>query len=86
MSGGNPEPRRLRSQSEVQSDLLNASDANLAFAIARYQEDALAEAYRRHAGAVFGLARRLLHERSAAGRNRARSLRATVERSGAVRP
>ena len=50
----------------MQSDLLNASDANLAFAIARYQEDALAEAYRRHAGAVFGLARRLLHERSAA--------------------
>ena len=28
--------------------------------IARYQSEALAEAYRRHAGAVFGLAKRLL--------------------------
>jgi len=50
----------------VQPDLFNASDANLAFAIARYREDALAEVYRRHAGAVFGLARRLLRERAAA--------------------
>jgi len=50
----------------VRPDLLNASDANLALAIARYREDALAEAYRRHAGAVFGLARRLLRERAAA--------------------
>jgi len=50
----------------VRPELLNASDANLALAIARYREDALAEAYRRHAGAVFGLARRLLHERAAA--------------------
>lgn len=44
----------------------NASDGSLALAIARYREDALAEAYRRHAGAVFGLARRLLHEKAAA--------------------
>jgi RNA polymerase sigma-70 factor (ECF subfamily) len=29
-------------------------------AIGRYREDALAETYRRHAGAVFGLARRVL--------------------------
>lgn len=29
--------------------------------IARYQSEALAEAYRRHAGAVFGLAKRLLN-------------------------
>lgn len=29
-------------------------------AIARYHEEALAEAYRRHAGAVYGLARRVL--------------------------
>jgi len=38
----------------------DASDAVLVIAISRYQEQALAEAYRRHAGAVFGLARRLL--------------------------
>lgn len=39
-----------------------ASDAGLVVAISRYNQDALAEAYRRHAGAVFGLARRLLAE------------------------
>ena len=36
------------------------SDAALVVAVARWRQDALAEAYRRHAGAVFGLARRLL--------------------------
>ena len=35
-------------------------------AIGRYHEDALAEAYRRHAGAVFALARRLLADRTLA--------------------
>jgi RNA polymerase sigma-70 factor (ECF subfamily) len=43
-----------------------ASDAALAIAIARYDQGALAEAYRRHAGAVFGLARRLLSDRALA--------------------
>jgi RNA polymerase sigma-70 factor (ECF subfamily) len=38
------------------------TDAGLVVAISRYRQDALAEAYRRHAGAVFGLARRLLGE------------------------
>ncbi len=41
-------------------DLTSASDASLVVAIGRYREAALAEAYRRHGGAVFGLARRLL--------------------------
>jgi RNA polymerase sigma-70 factor (ECF subfamily) len=41
-------------------DLHDASDAALVVAIGRYRSDALAEAYRRHAGAVFGLARRIL--------------------------
>jgi RNA polymerase sigma-70 factor (ECF subfamily) len=40
--------------------LHDVSDAVLVIGISRYQEEALAEAYRRHAGAVFGLARRLL--------------------------
>ena len=40
--------------------LRDASDAVLVIAVSRYQEEALAEAYRRHAGAVYGLARRLL--------------------------
>lgn len=36
------------------------SDASLVLGIGRYREEALAEVYRRHGGAVFGLARRLL--------------------------
>lgn len=48
------------------SDLQDVSDASLLLAVSRYHEDALAEAYRRHAGAVFGLARRLLNEPSLA--------------------
>ncbi len=43
-------------------DLHDVSDANLVVSISRYRQEALAEAYRRHAGAVFGLARRLLNE------------------------
>ena len=42
------------------SVLQEMSDGGLVVAIARYREDALAEAYRRHAGAVFALARRVL--------------------------
>ncbi|HEY2813107.1 MAG TPA: sigma-70 family RNA polymerase sigma factor [Acidimicrobiales bacterium] len=41
-------------------DLTELSDAGLVLRVSRYRQDALAEAYRRHAGAVFGLARRLL--------------------------
>jgi RNA polymerase sigma-70 factor (ECF subfamily) len=42
------------------TELRDASDAALVVAIGRWRQDALAEAYRRHAGAVFALARRLL--------------------------
>jgi RNA polymerase sigma-70 factor (ECF subfamily) len=44
----------------VRSDLTSASDSALVVGLARFQQDALAEVYRRHAGAVFGLAKRLL--------------------------
>ncbi len=47
-------------------DLTLASDASLVVAIARWRQDALAEAYRRHAGAVFALARRLLADHTLA--------------------
>ena len=47
-------------------DLSAASDAALVVGISRYRQEALAEAYRRHGGAVFGLARRLLGDASAA--------------------
>jgi RNA polymerase sigma-70 factor (ECF subfamily) len=41
-------------------------DAALVLAVARYHRSALAEVYRRHAGAVFGLARRVLGDESLA--------------------
>jgi RNA polymerase sigma-70 factor (ECF subfamily) len=41
-------------------EIRDASDAMLVVAIGRYRQEALAEAYRRHAGAVFALSRRLL--------------------------
>jgi RNA polymerase sigma-70 factor (ECF subfamily) len=37
------------------------SDAQLVISVARFSEVALAEAYRRHGGAVFGLAKRVLN-------------------------
>ncbi|MCL4423278.1 MAG: sigma-70 family RNA polymerase sigma factor [Actinobacteria bacterium] len=40
-------------------DLANASDTNLLVAIGRWRQDALAELYRRHGGAVYALARRV---------------------------
>jgi RNA polymerase sigma-70 factor (ECF subfamily) len=44
----------------VPDDLQQLSDAALVLAIARFDQDALAEVYRRHAGAVFALARRVI--------------------------
>lgn len=46
--------------------LTEASDAALVVAIGRWRQDALAEAYRRHAGAVFALARRVLADAASA--------------------
>src|SRR5437660_1437617 len=40
----------------------DVGDAALVVAIGRWREEALAEAYRRHGGAVFALARRVLSE------------------------
>src|ERR1700680_5330908 len=42
------------------------SDAQLVTSIARYSEVSLAEVYRRHGGAVFGLAKRVLNNASEA--------------------
>ena len=47
-------------------DFAAMGDAALVFAIARYEQAALAEAYRRHGGAVHGLAKRLLLDDAAA--------------------
>jgi RNA polymerase sigma-70 factor, ECF subfamily len=43
-------------------NLQDASDATLVVAIGRWREEALAEVYRRHAGAAYALARRLLND------------------------
>jgi RNA polymerase sigma-70 factor, ECF subfamily len=50
----------------MDSDLADASDAALVVAVGRWRQDALAEAYRRHAGAVFALACRVLVDRQLA--------------------
>jgi RNA polymerase sigma-70 factor (ECF subfamily) len=50
----------------MQSDLREASDAALVVAIARFHEEALAEAYRRHGDAAFGLAVRILSDHALA--------------------
>jgi RNA polymerase sigma-70 factor (ECF subfamily) len=47
-------------------DLRAASDAQLVVAVGRFRQDALAEVYRRHAGATFGLARRIVGDRTLA--------------------
>ncbi len=48
------------------ASLKDASDTVLVVAIGRWQEQALAEAYQRHAGAVFALARRVLGDKERA--------------------
>jgi RNA polymerase sigma-70 factor, ECF subfamily len=47
-------------------DLRETSDAALVVAVGRWQHDALAEVFRRHSGAVFALAQRVLHDRARA--------------------
>lgn len=46
----------------MKTDWSQASDAALVVAIGRWSEDALAEAYRRHGGAVYALARRVVRD------------------------
>jgi RNA polymerase sigma-70 factor (ECF subfamily) len=48
------------------STYAQTDDIGLVIAVARYLPDALAEAYRRHAGAVFGLSQRMLWDRTVA--------------------
>ena len=50
----------------MRTDLGTASDVTLAMAVARWDQEALAEVYRRNAGAVYGLARRVLGDDAAA--------------------
>ncbi|HEY1116987.1 MAG TPA: sigma-70 family RNA polymerase sigma factor [Acidimicrobiales bacterium] len=67
MTDANPPGRSAPKKSSMTIEQLQeASDASLVVSIGRYHEDALAEVYRRHAGAVFALARRLLADRTLA--------------------
>jgi len=56
----------LQRTDDVKREYTEASDAALVVSIGRYQQAALAEAYRRHAGATFGLAKRLLTDHARA--------------------
>ena len=58
--------RRDEVDGDSTRDLSDVSDGTLAVSIARFHQAALAEAYRRHGGAVFGLARRLLNDHARA--------------------
>ena len=62
MSHPDPAPAPNLGSGMRATELQGASDAAIVVSISRYHADALAEAYRRHAGAVFGLARRLLYD------------------------
>src|SRR5690348_10784447 len=50
----------------MRSGVHDAGDTSLVVAIGRWQEEALAEVYRRHGGAVFSLARRVLGDNARA--------------------
>lgn len=56
----------MAKEGRMREDLAQLGDAALVVAIARWRQDALAEAYRRHGGAVYSLARRVLGGRPGA--------------------
>jgi RNA polymerase sigma-70 factor, ECF subfamily len=58
--GGIHPPCRAVPNNTYMPDFEKVSDAQLVTAIARFSEVALAEVYRRHGGAVFGLAKRVM--------------------------
>ena len=60
-----PPPPQHRREG-VWEDVTSASDAALVLRVARYDQSSLGELYRRHAGAVFGLSRRLLNDQAKA--------------------
>ena len=64
--GSNPNRGPRRITPEMVIDLQTLSDPALVVAIGRWRPEALAEAYRRHGGAVFALAQRVLGDRARA--------------------
>jgi len=65
LNSGHPDSSELR-RPTVKQEYTEASDAALVVSIGRYQQAALAEAYRRNAGAVYGLSKRLLSDHARA--------------------
>jgi RNA polymerase sigma-70 factor, ECF subfamily len=65
-TGHPPAWRAPKKETMSIEQLREASDAARVVSIGRYHEDALAEVYRRHAGAVFALAKRLLSDKTLA--------------------
>lgn len=59
-------PAASQRRNSVKLEFVEASDAALVVSISRYHQAALAEAYRRNAGAVYGLAKRLLTDHARA--------------------
>ncbi|MGO9558238.1 MAG: RNA polymerase sigma factor [Acidimicrobiales bacterium] len=57
-----PREQRHRITTDMKVDLTTASDGSLAMSVARWEEDALAEIYRRYASGLLSLARRLLYD------------------------
>ena len=56
----------LARRCEMTDDLSESSDTVLVLAIGRWNEDALAEAFRRHSGSVFAVANQVLRDEGAA--------------------
>lgn len=54
----------MAAEDDVANDLTEQSDASLVLGIARYRQEALAEVYRRHGGAVYALAARVIGDAS----------------------
>lgn len=50
----------------MRAEFRDHSDASLVLAVARYRQDALAEVFRRHGGAVYALATRVMGDHAAA--------------------
>jgi RNA polymerase sigma-70 factor (ECF subfamily) len=59
-------PRALRRRKSTEPQLNEMSDASLIVAVARYNQDALAEIFRRHGGAVHALAKRVTRDKALA--------------------
>lgn len=60
MPAGSSGKRPATNIETMARSLTDASDAGLVVAIGRFHDDAMAEVFRRHGGAVFALARRVL--------------------------